>query len=129
MLSGGFIFLIPGSIVNPWRSLENCSCVKLRRSSSFLGHLNVPASRRLYSSRNPSPSQTRALMRSLRLPQNRKMVFGENGLSPNFSFTVVARPSMPYRRSVYPQAIYISSNLDSPVSYTHLPHHLPLQLE
>ena len=113
MLSGGVIFLIPGSIVNPCSNLENCSSVRFFKSSFFLGHLNVPACRRLYNRRKPSPSQTSALMRSLRLPQRRKMVFGENGVNPDFSFTVAASPSMPQRRSVYPQAMYISLNFDS----------------
>ena len=57
---------------------------------------------------NPSCSQYNPLIRSLRLPQNRNSAF-VNGSSSNSCCTMAARPSIPFRRSVYPQAMYTRS--------------------
>ena len=56
----------------------------------------------------PLPSQYSALIRSFRLPQNRNSVL-VNGSSWNWLCTMVASPSIPLRKSVYPQAMYTFS--------------------
>ncbi len=74
------------------------------------GHWNFPDSNLLYRRRNPSPSQRSPFILSFFRPQKRKSVFIWKGSSSNLFFTSVARPSMPYRRSVYPHAMYTCSN-------------------
>ena len=93
------------SMLSPSISHRYCCGVSSRASSPVLGHWKVPASNRLYNSRKPLPSQRRPLIRSRRLPQNRNSVF-VNGSSCNCSCTILANPSIPRRRSVYPRAIY-----------------------
>ena len=73
--------------------------------SVFRGHLNFPSSSHLYSNRNPSPSQAKALIRSFRLPQKRNSMSVSKGFRLNRSRTVAASPSIPYLKSVYPQAM------------------------
>ena len=68
----------------------------------------LPRSKRLYRRTNPSPSQYNALIRSFRFPQKRNRL-RLNGSRENSSFTSSAKPSMPFLKSVYPQATYICS--------------------
>lgn len=56
----------------------------------------------------PSLSQYRPLIQFRRLPQNRNSAL-VNGSSWNCYCTMVASPSIPLRRSVYPQAMYTLS--------------------
>ena len=98
-----------GSIVSPSINHLYCCGVIFLTSSILLGHLNFPASSLLYKSRKPSPSQRSPFILSFFLPQKRKSVLVRKGSSSNLFFTCVARPSMPYRRSVYPQAMYTFS--------------------
>ena len=87
---------------------RGCCAVSFRTSSPFRGHWKLPLSNRLYSSTKPLPSQYSALIRSFRLPQNRNSVL-VNGSSWNWLCTKVASPSIPLRKSVYPQAMYTFS--------------------
>lgn len=96
------------SMLSPSISQRYCCAVSCRASASLRGHWNDPDSRRLYSSTNPFLSQYSALIRSRRLPQNRNNVL-VNGSSENSCCTIVANPSIPLRRSVYPHAIYTLS--------------------
>lgn len=88
------------SIASPCISQVYCSGVISSASLLVRGHWNRPASRRLYNRRNPSSSHNRPLIRSERLPQNRKRIPGVNGSSLKCSFTIPASPSIPKRRSV-----------------------------
>lgn len=69
------------------------------------GHWKLPCSRRLYKSSQPSPSQTRPLNRSVRLPQKIYRVSGTNGLWPRLLPIKETRRSIPDLRSVYPVTI------------------------
>ena len=62
-------------ISRPCISIRYCSSVSSSASFAERGHRKAPLSRRLYSSRKPSPSHSSALIRSLRLPQKRNSVF------------------------------------------------------
>ena len=68
----------------------------------FLPLKRAPASSRLYRSRKPSSSQSRPLILRLLEPQKRKRFPVWKGSSWNFCFTSVERPSIPFRRSVFP---------------------------
>lgn len=96
------------SICRPSISQRHCCAVSFRTSSPFPGHWKLPFSNRLYSSTKPLPSQYSALIRSHRLPQNRNSVL-VNGSSWNWLCTNAASPSIPLRKSVYPQAMYTFS--------------------
>ena len=56
---------------SPSRSHLVCCGVSNFASVSLRGHWNLPLSKRLYKSRNPSPSHSSPLILSLRLPQNK----------------------------------------------------------
>ena len=58
-------------------------------------HWKEPVSNPLYRSRNPSPSHKRILIRSFRLPQNRKSIFVSYGSSAKRKHTMEGRPSIP----------------------------------
>ncbi len=96
------------SICRPSISQRYCCAVSFLTSSPFRGHWKLPLSSRLYSRRNPSPSQYNPLIRSCLLPQNRNSVL-VNGSSWNWLCTNAASPSIPLRKSVYPQAMYTFS--------------------
>ncbi len=74
---GGSISLmgLRATMDNPSMSSLYCSLFICMASSVVLGQLKDPTSRRLYKSRNPSPSQRRPLIRSERDPQKRKSTF------------------------------------------------------
>jgi len=91
------------SIFKPSMSQRYCRSVRVLIASLLLGRSN-----RLYRRTNPSPSQYKALIRSFRFPQKRNRL-RLNGSSENSSFTRSANPSIPFLRSVYPQATYICS--------------------
>lgn len=103
--SAGTTLRMPGFTSSPVSSHRNCSSLISSKSSVFRGHLNFPSSSLLYSNRNPSPSQTKALIRSFRLPQKRNSMSVSKGFRLNRSRTVAASPSIPYLKSVYPQAM------------------------
>ena len=94
--------MIPGSIVKPSSSRHSCSGVRSFSSELFLGQLNLPSAALLYSKRNPSPSHTKAFIRSFFLPQNRKIAPVLCGFRSNCCCIHAASPSIPLRRSVYP---------------------------
>lgn len=96
------------SIFSPSISHRYCCGVRLRTSFSLRGHWYAPRSKRLYRRMKPSFSQYRPLIRSRRRPQNRNSVL-VNGSNWNCCCTMLARPSIPFRRSVYPQEIYTLS--------------------
>ena len=102
---GGTTLRMPGFTSSPVSSHRNCSSLISSKSSVFRGHLNFPSSSLLYSNRNPSPSQTKALIRSFRLPQKRNSMSVSKGFRLNRSQTVAASPSISYLKSVYPQAM------------------------
>ena len=78
-------------------------------SSSLLRvHWNLPLASLLYSSTNPSPSHTSALILSHLLPQKMNST-GSKGFISNLLCTRVTSPSMDFRISVYPHAMYIFS--------------------
>lgn len=62
------------STFRPSMSQRYCCGVRSLASVSLRGHWKLPDSRRLYSSRNPSPSQYRTFILSRRRPQNRNSV-------------------------------------------------------
>lgn len=95
-------------MLSPSINQRYCWGVIARASASLRGHWKLPFSSRLYSSTNPSPSKYSVLILSLRLPQNRNSV-RLNGSRWNCDSTMDARPSIPRRRSVYPQAMYTCS--------------------
>mgnify|MGYP000644724426 CR=1 FL=1 len=69
----GWTSLIFGSSgFSPSIRYRNCSSVSSAASCSVLGQVRDPSSKRLYRSRNPSPIQSRPLIRSDLLPQKRK---------------------------------------------------------
>ena len=109
------------SILNPSMSQRYCRGVSARASLSLRGHWKLPLSNRLYSSTKPLPSQYSALIRSRRRPQNRNSVL-LNGSRSHSSRTSADKPSIPCRRSVYPQQIYTLSapvkslNMTSPLA-------------
>ena len=78
--------------------------VSIFTSSADLGHFDAPCSSLLYSRMNPSRAQYSPFSRSRFRPQNRNSVL-VNGSSSNCCCTIVAKPSIPLRRSVYPQAM------------------------
>ena len=96
------------SMLNPSMSQRYCWGVSARASLSLRGHWKLPLSNRLCSSTKPLPSQYRALIRSRRRPQNRNSVL-LNGSRSNSSRTSADSPSIPCRRSVYPQQMYTFS--------------------
>ena len=98
--SGTGTFCIPGSMVKPSSSLVSCSGVRSLRSELFLGQLNLPSATLLYKRRKPSPSHTRAFIRSVFLPQNRKMAPFLCGFRSNCCCIQAASPSIPFLRSV-----------------------------
>lgn len=102
---GGTTLRMPGFTSSPVSSHRKCSSLISSKSSVFRGHLNFPSSSLLYSNRNLSPSQTKALIRSFRLPQKRNSMSVSKGFRLNRSRTVAASPSIPYLKSVYPQAM------------------------
>ena len=91
------------SICSPSMNQRYCCGVSTFTSDSERGHWYAPCSSRLYSRMKPSFSQYKPLIRSRR-PQNRNSVL-VNGSSSNCCWTRRARPSMPLRRSVQPQAM------------------------
>ena len=92
------------STFNPSINQRYCCGVNCRSSRSFRGHWYTPRSRRLYRRMKPSCSQYRPLIRSRRRPQKRKSVLVK-GSSSNSCCTIAERPSIPFLRSVYPQAM------------------------
>ena len=106
-------------IFKPSRSQRVCCGVSSNASVSLRGHWNLPLSRRLYKSRNPSPSQRSPLMRSHRLPQNKNnaVLYGS---SCNRAFTIIASPSIERRRSVYPVTMYTCLSNDRSFSIIHV---------
>lgn len=107
------------SIFKPSRSHRVCCGVSSKASVSLRGHWNFPLSRRLYKSRNPSPSHRSPLMRSQRLPQNKNnaVLYGS---SCNCAFIIIASPSIDRLRSVYPVTIYTCLSNDRSFSIVHL---------
>ena len=99
-----FVSRMLEAIVIPFISQSNCSCVMLMASCLFRCHWKGPALSRLYRRINPSCSQYKPLIRSRRRPQNRNSVF-VNGSRSNSYWTRTERLSIPFRRSVYPQAM------------------------
>ena len=81
----------------------------------------IPSSKRLYRSRNPSPIQSRPLIRSDLLPQKRKRVPFSKGFWWYLSPMIMDSPSMPFRRSTYPQA---STTLRIPAASLSMTDHL-----
>ena len=71
-------------------------------------HWNLPLASLLYSSTNPSPSHTSALILSHLLPQKMNSTGSKRFIS-NLLCTRVTSPSMDFRISVYPHAMYIFS--------------------
>ena len=63
------------TISRPCISMWYCSSVMAIASSAERGHRNAPLSSLLYIRRNPSPSQSNALIRSHFRPQKRNSVF------------------------------------------------------
>ena len=90
------------TISKPYISILYCSGSISNASSAVRGHLKFPFSMRLYKSRKPSPSQIRPRMRSVRLPQNRNNVFLSYGSRLNWNRIILARPSIPFLKSVKP---------------------------
>ena len=107
------------SIFKPSRSHRVCCGVSSKASVSLRGHWNLPLSRRLYKSRNPSPSHRSPLMRSQRLPQNKNnaVLYGS---SCNYAFTIIASPSIERLRSVYPVTIYTCLSNERSFSIVHV---------
>ena len=112
------------SIIGLRATIEN-PCISWRywyssisiASSLLLGHSNAPIFSRLYISRNPSPSHNNALILSFLRPQNKKSVSLSYGSRLNWNLTILAKPSIPLRKSVkpvYPQLIFILSFLFFP---------------
>ena len=107
------------SIFKPSRSHRVCCGVSSNASVSLRGHWNLPLSRRLYKSRNPSPSHRSPLMRSQRLPQNKNnaVLYGS---SCNCAFIIIASPSIERLRSVYPVTIYTCLSNERSFSIVHV---------
>ena len=105
-------------ISNPCISIRYCSSVSSSASFAERGHRKAPLSRRLYSSRKPSPSHSSALIRSLRLPQKRNSVFLSYGSRENWKRTIAVSPSIPRRRSVNPGARYTFLNCETRASFS-----------
>ena len=107
------------SIFKPSSSQRVCCGVSSNASVSLRGHWNLPLSRRLYKSRNPSPSHRSPLMRSQRLPQNKNnaVLYGS---SCNCAFTIIASPSIERLRSVYPVTIYTCLSNERSFSIVHV---------
>lgn len=107
------------SIFKPSRSHRVCCGVSSSASVSLRGHWNLPLSRRLYKSRNPSPSHRSPLMRSQRLPQNKNnaVLYGS---SCNCAFIIIASPSIERLRSVYPVTIYTFLSNERSFSIVHV---------
>ena len=107
------------SLFKPSRSHRVCCGVSSKASVSLRGHWNLPLSRRLYKSRNPSPSHRSPLMRSQRLPQNKNnaVLYGS---SCNCAFIIIASPSIERLRSVYPVTIYTCLSNDRSFSIIHV---------
>ena len=99
------------SIASPSISHRYCCSVIFLTSSPDLGHLYLPSTKRLYIRRNPSPSNTRALILSFLLPQKRNMLPSSYGFSLNSVLISIASPSMLLRRSVL---FEFSDNTDYP---------------
>ena len=100
-------------ISSPCISIRYCPSVSSSASLAERGHRKAPLSRRLYSSRKPSPSHSSALIRSLRLPQKRNSVFLSYGSRENWKRTIAVSPSIPRRRSVNPGARYTFLNCET----------------
>ena len=107
------------SIFKPSSSHRVCCGVSSNASVSLRGHWNLPLSRRLYKSRNPSPSQRSPLIRSQRLPQNKNnaVLYGS---SCSCALTIIASPSIERRRSVYPVTMYTCLSNDRSFSIVNL---------
>lgn len=106
-----FLCALGCSTCSPSISQRYCWGVSNFDSCSERGHWYFPYSNLLYKRINPSFSQYNALSLSLRRPQKRKSVL-VNGLSENCCCTILASPSMPRLKSVYPQA---TKTLSAPV--------------
>ena len=118
----GWTSLIFGSSgFSPSIRYWNCSSVSSAASCSVLGHVRDPSSKRLYRSRNPSPIQSRPLIRSDLLPQKRKRVPFSKGFWWYLSPMIMDSPSMPFLRSTYPQA---STTLRIPAASLSMTDHL-----
>ena len=107
------------SIFKPSRSQRVFCGVSSKATVSLRGHWNLPLSRRLYKSRNPSPSHRSPLMRSQRLPQNKNnaVLYGS---SCNCAFIIIASPSIEHLRSVYPVTMYTCFSNDRSFSIIHV---------
>ena len=93
------------SISRPDMSQSNCCQVSCFTSNWFLGQRNLPwTSIRLYSSTNPSDSQSKALILSQRFPQKRYRAL-RLGSIWSWSSTIAHSPSMDFRISVLPVTI------------------------
>ena len=91
------------SISRPDMSQSNCCQVSCFTSNWFLGQRNLPwTSIRLYSSTNPSDSQSKALILSQRFPQKRYRAL-RLGSIWSWSSTIAHSPSMDFRISVLPR--------------------------
>ena len=108
------------SIFKPSRSQRVCCGVSNNASVSLRGHWNLPLSRRLYKSRNPSPSQRRPLIRSQRLPQNKNIAV-LYGSSCSCACIIAASPSIERLKSVYPVTMYTCLSNDRSFSIIHVP--------
>lgn len=73
------------TISSPCISIRYWSLVIDIASSAERGHRNAPLSSLLYIRRNPSPSHSKALMRSDLLPQNKNNVFLSYGSSLHYA--------------------------------------------
>lgn len=92
------------STANPSRRRRYCSMVMSRASSGVFGHWNRPSLRRSVNRQKPIPSKSNPLIRSFFTPQKRNRVPSSRGSRPYARRTMAARPSIPLRRSVLPQA-------------------------
>ncbi len=91
------------------------------KHSGVRDHEKEPSSSLLYKSKNPLPSHKRPLIRSPRPPQKRKSTFFSNGFMLYFVPISCARPSIPFRRSVLPQAMII---FETPAASESMTNHL-----
>ena len=106
---------------SPIISISYCSPVSCIASSGVRGHEKEPSSSLLYKSKNPLLSHRRPLIRFPRPPQKRKSTFFSNGFMSYLVPISCARPSIPFRGSVLPQAIII---FETPAASASMTDHL-----